>query len=123
MTSAYLGVFVVAVVVSFVLTRAIRNIANARGWVYAPSSSRHIHKDLIPRLGGIAVYASFVIIAIALVAMPSLPGVDILLPRRTLVYLLVPGTLVFFLGLYDDFRPVKPQIKFLVQAIAGAILY
>jgi UDP-GlcNAc:undecaprenyl-phosphate/decaprenyl-phosphate GlcNAc-1-phosphate transferase len=123
MTSAYLWVFVVAVVVSFILTRTIRNIANARGWVYAPASSRHIHKDLIPRLGGIAVFAAFAIVAIGLVAMPNLPGVEVFLSRRTVVYLLVAGTLVFLLGLYDDFRPVKPQIKFVVQAIGGAILY
>ena len=123
MTATYLGIFVVAVLSSFLLTRAIRNIANSRGWVYAPASSRHIHKDLIPRLGGIAIFAAFAVVATLLVAIPSLPGVDASLSRRTVFYILGPATLVFLLGLYDDFRPVKPQIKFLVQAAAGTLLF
>ena len=34
--------------------------------------------------------------------------------------ILIPGTLVFLLGLYDDIYSVKPRVKFAVQAVAGA---
>jgi UDP-N-acetylmuramyl pentapeptide phosphotransferase/UDP-N-acetylglucosamine-1-phosphate transferase len=30
---------------------------------------------------------------------------------------------VFALGLYDDFRPVKPAVKFAVQAAAATLLF
>ena len=123
MTTSYIGIFVGSVLLSFVLTRSIRNLANARGWVYAPASSRHIHKDLIPRLGGIAIFIAFAIIALALIAVPDLLAGGEPVPRRTVFTILAPATLVFLLGLYDDFRPVKPYVKFAVQGVAGALLF
>ena len=122
MTITYIAVFVGSVLLSFLLTRAIRNLANSRGWVYAPASSRHIHKDLIPRLGGIGIFIAFAVFALTLITVPGLPGVDVV-SRRTVFYILGPATIVFLLGLYDDFRPVKPQLKFAVQAAAGALLF
>ncbi len=121
MTITYITVFVGSALLSFLLTRTVRNLANSRGWVYAPASSRHIHKDLIPRLGGIAIFIAFAVFALVLVAVPGLPGVDG--SRRTVLYMLGPAAIVFLLGLYDDFRPVKPQVKFAVQAAAGALLF
>lgn len=123
MTVTYIGIFVGSVLLSFLLTRSIRNLANARGWVYAPPSSRHIHKDLIPRLGGIAIFVAFSVFALVLAFVPDLFGADSLLQRRTVLVILGPAALVFLLGLYDDFRPVKPHVKFAVQAVAGALLY
>ena len=123
MTVTILGIFVAAALISFLLTRSIRNIANSRGWVYAPSSSRHIHKDLIPRLGGIAIFISFSVIGITLIAIPSVPGVEASLSRRTVLHILGPATLVFLLGLYDDFKPLKAHIKFTVQALAATLLF
>jgi UDP-GlcNAc:undecaprenyl-phosphate GlcNAc-1-phosphate transferase len=42
---------------------------------------------------------------------------------RTLVTILVPATLVFLLGVYDDVRGVGPSFKFSVQGIAATMLY
>ena len=122
MTITYIAVFVGSALLSFLLTRTIRNLANSRGWVYAPASSRHIHKDLIPRLGGMGIFIAFAVVALV-VTIPGLPGVDVTQSRRTILYVLGPATIVFLLGLYDDFRPVKPQVKFAVQAAAGALLF
>jgi UDP-GlcNAc:undecaprenyl-phosphate GlcNAc-1-phosphate transferase len=123
MTVTYLGIFVSAALISFLLTRSVRNIANSRGWVYPPPSSRHIHTDLIPRLGGIAIFIAFAVIAILLIGIPSLPGVEASLSRRTVLHILGPATLVFLLGLYDDFKPLKPHVKFAVQALAATLLF
>jgi UDP-GlcNAc:undecaprenyl-phosphate/decaprenyl-phosphate GlcNAc-1-phosphate transferase len=123
MNITYIAVFIGAVLTSFLLTRTVRNIANARGWAYAPASSRHIHKDPIPRLGGIAIFTAFVFIAVTMIAIPGLPGLDRTLSTRTILFILGPATLVFLLGLYDDFHPVKPLVKFAVQAVAATLLY
>lgn len=123
MAITYIVVFVGSVLLSFILTRNVRNVANARGWVYAPPSSRHIHKDLIPRLGGIAIFGTFTVFALLLAALPGLPGIEGPLQRRTVLTILGAAALVFLLGLYDDFRPVKPQVKFAVQGVAGALLF
>jgi UDP-GlcNAc:undecaprenyl-phosphate/decaprenyl-phosphate GlcNAc-1-phosphate transferase len=51
------------------------------------------------------------------------PGANPAIAPRTLAYILGPGALVFLLGLYDDFYPVKPYVKFAVQAVAATILF
>jgi len=123
MNITYLGVFATAVLISFLLTRKIRDLANARGWAYAPPTARHIHTELIPRLGGVAIYLAVVLVAVTLIAFPSLPGVEMAVSRQTVLYIVGPATVVFLLGLYDDFRPVKSYMKFLVQAVAATLMY
>lgn len=123
MTTSYLLVFVGAILLSFVLTRSVRNIAIARGWVSVPSLPRHIHTNSIPRLGGIAIFGAFAVVAGILAAVPALRGADPKFSSRTILYILGSGTVVFLLGLYDDLRPVKPQVKFAVQAVAATMLF
>ncbi len=120
MTTTYIVVFLGASLASFLLTRTVRNLAEARGMGFGPTSARHIHTASIPRLGGVAIFIAFTIIAVALVVWP---GRDPALAPRTLLYILGPGALVFLLGLYDDFYPVKPSVKFAVQAVAATILF
>lgn len=123
MTTTYLVVFVGAILLSFVLTRSIRSIAISRGWVSAPSLPRHIHTASIPRLGGIAIFLAFAVVVGFLAASPTMRAADPRFSLRTILNILIPGTLVFLLGLYDDLRPVKPQIKFAVQGVAATLLF
>lgn len=120
MTTTYILVFLGASLASFLLTRTVRNLADARGMGFGPASARHIHTGSIPRLGGVAIFIAFTIISVALVVWP---GADSALAPRTLLYILGPGALIFLLGLYDDFYPVKPYVKFAVQAVAATILF
>jgi len=122
MATIYLASFVLAVLFSFALTRYVRNIANSRGWVAAPSP-HHIHGTPMPRLGGVAIYISFVVAAGSLLAASSVLHIDIGFARERAVYILAAGTIVFALGLCDDFRPLRPYIKFSVQGVAALLLY
>ena len=122
MATVYLASFMLTIVLSFALTRYVRNTAVRRGWV-VPLSPHHIHGAPIPRLGGVAIYASFVVAAGSLVAASSLLHVDIGLSRGSVLYILGAGTIVFALGLYDDIRPLKPYVKFSVQGVAALLLY
>jgi UDP-GlcNAc:undecaprenyl-phosphate GlcNAc-1-phosphate transferase len=74
-------------------------------------------------LGGIAIFIAFAAVAALLMTTPTILGAGAVLPPRTVLYILGPATLVFLLGLYDDFRPVKPPVKFAVQSVAGALLF
>ena len=123
MTAIYLTSFVGAVLLSFVATRMIRELANRKGWVAIATSDRHIHRQPIPRLGGVAIYISFGIVTISLIAFSSYSQFEIGITPRLLFDILIAGTIVFLLGLYDDFRPVSPFIKVVVQSIAAFILY
>jgi UDP-GlcNAc:undecaprenyl-phosphate/decaprenyl-phosphate GlcNAc-1-phosphate transferase len=124
LTAFYLGVFVVSVVLSFFLTRYIRNLANARGWLSAPSTERHLHETPLPRIGGIAIFFAFILtVGIALLISWRYPGTQFGFSARTLKSILLPATLIFLLGVYDDLRGVGPYTKFAVQGVAGGILF
>jgi UDP-GlcNAc:undecaprenyl-phosphate GlcNAc-1-phosphate transferase len=116
-------VFLAAIVLSLVLTRVVRNIAVARGWVSAPSLPRHIHTASIPQLGGVAIFLAFTVVVAFLAASSTMRAADSRFSVRTILYILVPASLVFLLGLYDDLRPVKPHVKFAVQAVAATLLF
>ena len=42
---------------------------------------------------------------------------------KPLLTILIPGFLIFLLGVYDDIYSVGPYVKFTVQGIAGAMVY
>jgi UDP-GlcNAc:undecaprenyl-phosphate/decaprenyl-phosphate GlcNAc-1-phosphate transferase len=120
----FLGLFLVSVLTSFVLTRQVRNLAMQRGWISAPTSDRHIHSQPLPRLGGVAIFAAFLIsVAIVLLLGWHWPAIAALLPIHSLLAILAPGVLIFALGLWDDLRPLSPWVKFAVQAIAACLLF
>ena len=124
MTVLYLGIFGFSLVLSFILTRYVRTIATARGWVSAPTSERHLHMAALPRLGGVAIFMAFVVsLGAALVIASLRPELRFGSSVRILTTILVPGFLIFLLGLYDDIRTVSPSFKFAVQAAAGAMLW
>jgi UDP-GlcNAc:undecaprenyl-phosphate/decaprenyl-phosphate GlcNAc-1-phosphate transferase len=120
----FLGSFVASLIVSFALTREVRDFANARAWVFAPTSERHMHTAPLPRLGGIAIFTSFVACCwITLLLGRYFSVLDIASSMKSFYAILLPASLVFALGVYDDLRPVGPYAKFLVQAVGATILY
>jgi len=120
----YLGTFVGSLLLSFVLTKYVRDLANARGWVAAPALERHLHSRPFPRFGGVAIFLSFLLtFAIALPAGWHHLAVSFGLSFQTLLTILLPGCLIFALGLYDDIHSVSPYTKVAVQAVAGAMLF
>jgi UDP-N-acetylmuramyl pentapeptide phosphotransferase/UDP-N-acetylglucosamine-1-phosphate transferase len=44
-------------------------------------------------------------------------------PAGVLLTILVPGTVVFLLGIYDDIHSVGPYTKLAVQAVAAIMLF
>jgi UDP-GlcNAc:undecaprenyl-phosphate/decaprenyl-phosphate GlcNAc-1-phosphate transferase len=120
----YLGTFVAALLLSFVLTKHVRDFATARGWVAAPALERHLHNRPLPRLGGVAIFLSFFLtFALALAAGWHRLVLDFGFSFRTLLTVLLPGCLIFALGVYDDIHPVRAYVKVAVQAVAGTMLF
>jgi UDP-GlcNAc:undecaprenyl-phosphate/decaprenyl-phosphate GlcNAc-1-phosphate transferase len=120
----FLGTFVASLIISFALTREVRDFANARAWVSSPASDRHMHNAPLPRLGGVAIFASFVACCLAALFLAGhFSALGITPSLRPFIAILLPASLVFALGVYDDLRPLGPYVKFFVQAIAAAMLY
>ena len=124
LTALFLGIFVLALALSFVLTRSVRNLAMAKGWMSPPAGERHLHDAPLPRLGGVAIFLSFSIsLAVAVLVSQIRPELSFGSSLRILTTLLGPGLLIFLLGLYDDLHPIGPYVKFSVQAAAAVFLY
>lgn len=119
----FLALFLASGVLSLGLTLRVRRYAVARGWVAQPDSDRHVHTTSMPRLGGVAIYLSFMLIAGVALLLPKSTGLELTIPVRTVVSILSAACIVFLLGLYDDVRAAGPYLKFGVQAIAATILW
>jgi len=124
LTLLFFGLFAFSLMVSFIATREVRDVANRRGWVYAPRGGRHVHQTPLPRLGGVAIFLAFSVSLIVWL------GLSLVFPRlveglapATLLRIYIPGCLIFYLGLYDDFRGAGPYLKFSVQAVAAVMLF
>jgi UDP-GlcNAc:undecaprenyl-phosphate/decaprenyl-phosphate GlcNAc-1-phosphate transferase len=121
--SAYLLCFLVSIALSLVLTRAVRDYANARGWVATPELERHVHTKSVPRLGGVAIFGSFMVVAGVAALLLKLTGFAPALSPRTAISIFASALIIFLLGLYDDVRFVGPYWKFAIQSLAALILY
>src|SRR5690242_14449466 len=95
----YFAVFLGSLLLSVGLTRLVRNEAMARGWHCRRPSSRDVHSTAIPRLGGVAIFFSFMVV-VGLMAMLS-RTVRSYIDPLLLLAILLPASLIFLLGLFD----------------------
>jgi UDP-GlcNAc:undecaprenyl-phosphate GlcNAc-1-phosphate transferase len=124
LTLLYLITFAISLLFSLILTWFVRNLAMGRGWVAPPLQERDLHETPLPRLGGVSILLSFLIsLAVALLARRHFPGLVSGSFRQVLLTILVPGTVVFLLGIYDDIYSVGAYTKFAVQAVAAVMLF
>ena len=93
-----------------VLTLIARAASPRLGMVAAPRQDRW-HQKPTPMLGGVAIYAAFVIGF--LVFGPKVPGA---------LAILGAGSLLFLTGLVDDAIHIKPYAKLVLQMIAASTL-
>ena len=123
MSALYLGMFFLSLLGSFILTRLVRDFATARGWVAVPTQERHLHKNPLPRLGGVAIFVSFSLSlgTAYLLALhnPRLHSLSL----KALLIVVVPASLVFLLGVYDDIYGAGPYFKFGIQGVAATMLF
>ena len=113
--------FVVSAFISCLFTWLIRHVAVARGWATGPTKRHHLHVRPVPRLGGVAIFGSF-IAACAATLLVARPWAQQSLVQ-TLSALLPSATIIFMLGLADDVFGVGPYRKLLVQAVAATMLF
>src|SRR5581483_5308565 len=101
-----------ALVFSALLTWLVRSLARRNHWVRGPESDRHIHSRPIPRLGGVAVYCTFALFILFETLVVRFAH-SLQRPESTqlLLRMLMPATLMFFIGLADDFWNLRPILK------------
>lgn len=119
---AYATGFGLSVIVSSLLTWAVRNRACHYGLAHAPQSNRHIHMAPIPRLGGLAIFAGFMAVFLLYSVLAS-RGVAAPLSNGDIGRILILATGVFLIGLIDDLMGVKAWLKLCVEVAGGIGLY
>ncbi len=116
--------FVVACLVSGLLTPLVRRFALRHRLFDDHVSARKIHGRPIPRLGGLAIAAGFYAPLLALLIEASGVGGQFYASWHKAIAFLLGGAAICALGLFDDIRGSGAGRKFLVQfAIAGALYY
>ncbi len=101
--------FVVAFMLVLLLTPAVSLAAWRAGLLDRPTDDRRLHREPMPRLGGIAIFAAIVIPAAALGNQHGFWGV------------MVGAALMTALGAYDDIRPLNPLMKLSGQVLIAAV--
>ncbi|HEY2381383.1 MAG TPA: MraY family glycosyltransferase [Terriglobia bacterium] len=110
-TIRYAGAFVLSFVFALYWTPLMRKAALQLGIVDAPDGQLKKHRDPVPYLGGLAVFAAFLFTV----------GVFTDFGQETLG-LLLSGSIVLMVGLLDDFGAMTPIQKLLGQALAALVL-
>lgn len=103
---------VLAALISFISTPIVRKLAIILGVVDIPKDNRRVHKKPIPKLGGLAIYFSFVIMVFA----KSGPI------NKSEMGILIGATIIVIGGLIDDKYTIKPWQKLSFQVIAAFVL-
>jgi len=121
---AFVLVFLAALISALILTPLARRLGRHLGLVDRPGGRRQ-HKGAIPRTGGVALYAAFIVaVLVSLLVRNRLPpgpeGPD---PKEMtrLIALLAGSTFIFAFGLYDDIRDLSPLPQYIGQIIAALI--
>ncbi|WP_347862378.1 MraY family glycosyltransferase [Salimicrobium sp. PL1-032A] len=92
------------------ITPLVKKIAVYIGATDKPDA-RKVHKILMPRLGGLAIFISFLI------------GYFIFMPETPIFWpVLIGATIIIATGVWDDLRELSPKWKLLGQVLAAGIV-
>ena len=118
--------FLLAFITSFVLTPYTIKIAKKIGAVDIPKDERRMHKKAMPKFGGPAIIAAFLISTIYLIITSSLEGnLNIFGPENYILKLLgfLGGMIVLAIFcFFDDIKGIHPLVKLTGQLIAAGIV-
>jgi len=118
--------FLLAFITAYVLTPYTIRFAKKIGALDLPKDKRKIHKNAMPRLGGLAVIAGFIVSTIYLLTVMSFER-TIVLNGIDNYHIKLMG---FFLGVitlgifcfFDDWKGIRAYIKLIGQILAALIV-
>src|SRR6476619_6652520 len=95
---------------SILITPVVKKLAFKIGATDKPNQ-RKVHQKIMPRLGGLAIYISFIIgfLALGLMNLETLP-------------IIIGCTIIIFTGILDDKFTLSAKVKLLGQIVAAIIV-
>ncbi len=104
--------FIVSFVFSFASTPLVKKLAFKIGAIDVPKDGRRMHKEPIPRLGGLAIIFGFVV---AILCFNT--GFN-----KQLISTLVGAAIIVVMGVIDDCKNLDAKLKFAIQIVAALIV-
>jgi UDP-GlcNAc:undecaprenyl-phosphate/decaprenyl-phosphate GlcNAc-1-phosphate transferase len=111
----YAAVFSLAVLISLFSTGRVMAWAKRKGWVDKPDSCRKLHSSPVPRVGGVAIYISFLLSIVCLCFFPTTIADSFRSQLLNAVKLFGLSGMMVLIGLWDDLNNLKPWTKFTAQ--------
>lgn len=111
MTFYYIIAFFIPFILSYFLTPVAKRLAHKCGAIDVPKDNRRVHKEPIPRLGGLAIYLSTVI------SLLILAPIDV-----RLLTIIGGASIIAISGMIDDIRPMSAKLKLVFQILAAVVV-
>lgn len=108
--TSILFTFITAFVITFLLTPPVKKLAFKIGAVDVPKDNRRMHKKPTALLGGLAIYAGFVVAALIFVPLD-----------KAFIGILLGSVIIVVMGVFDDIYVLSAKLKLLIQLAAAAI--
>lgn len=107
---SYLFGLLTSFVITILATPYVKRLANRVGAVDAPNH-RKVHTRIMPRMGGLAIYAGYLVSFFLFVPL-----------TKEMLGIFIAGTLVMFVGMLDDKVQLSARWKLIGQLIGAAML-
>ncbi len=115
--------FILAFIVAFSATPIVKSFAFKVGAVDIPKDNRRMHKQPIPRLGGLAIITGFFISLLFSIISSNLfhMGTSINFDLR-FIGMVIGSMIIVVMGVIDDIKTLSAKLKFPIQIIAAVII-
>lgn len=123
---AAVGFICISFVISVGMTPLSILIAKKTGVMDVPQDARRMHKRPIPRLGGLAIFISFLICVLVYRGLVLSGFVWAHEPLETipkLTAVIAGGIIIFVLGVVDDTLNLPAKVKFIGQIGCAAVVF
>ena len=117
----YLGLLLLAALFSWLATLGVRALGRRLRAYGSAHGGREQVK--VPRLGGLSIFLATVAAWGVLLLVPNNVRSRFISDWRVLLTILVPGTLILILGIYDDLVGARPSRKLLVETLAAGLVW
>lgn len=111
-----------SLLLNLIFTPLLIALSHRFGW-YDEVNHRKIHTGKIPRIGGVGIFLSFLVVAILLVVLaPLLPAQFELGSFARYIPFFLAFLIIHLLGLYDDFSSLRARVKIIIQSLAALLV-
>ncbi len=107
--------FLSALFLSIILTLLVKKLARSLKVMDRPDQQRKLHPQPTPLLGGVAIFLSFWAVVLFLIFNPVY-GLEKITSQ--LLVALISSSIIMFIGIADDLRPLSAKLRLMFVAIA-----